>query len=505
MTAAKAVAASDGVDEATTNASLDGRVRRGSLWLGGNSIVMRVSNILVMVVVARIVAPNEFGVFALAVVAHAAIVTSAELGIGAAIARRDLDADAIAPSAVTISVGLSALFGGLLALFADPVATALGSVEAASALRILSISVALSGVFVVPSAQLQRDFRQDVIFNTSLIGTIVGSGVLIWLALVGDGAEAFAWSRVAGQLITGVLVVVALAKRYAPGWHGPSVGLLLRFGVPLALANLLSQVVTNVDYVFVGHALDLRDVGLYTLAFNVSSWASSVIASVLNGIVLPAFSAVRANDGDVIGALRTSTRVVSLVAFPIAALTCGLAGPLIVTLYGERWADAAGVVVILSVYGAIAAVGQLFANILIASGRTVVLFSVQIAVLVVLLPALWLGISWMGLVGAGLAHVATAVLITLPVYVLSVRRVLGGGLDAMARGAGWPLAAASIAGGVAYAVSLALPQPWLQLLVGGASGGLVYVLLTARQLMLLLPTAARTRFVHRFPSFGPRA
>ena len=486
-------------DESDSSASLDRKVRRGSFWLGANSIVMRFSNIAVMAVVARIVIPEEFGVFTLAVVAQAMIATVAELGVASAIARRDLDENAIAPTAVTVSVGIGILLGGLLALFAEPIAIALGSVEAAPALRILAISVALSGLFVVPSAQLQRDFRQSVIFRTSFVGSIVGSAVLIVLAVGGNGAEAFAWSRVVGQLITGILVIIALSRRYGPGWNRESLSLLLKFGLPLALANLLSQVVANVDYLFVGHTLALRDVGLYTLAFNISSWATSVLSSVLNGIVLPAFSAVRGRNGDVQGTLFLATRSVALVAFPIAALTSGLALPLIVTVYGERWAAAAPVVVILSVYGAAGAIGQLVANLLIASGRTGVLLWVQVAVLIVLVPALWIGITTAGLVGVGLAHVVTVLVITLPVYLFSLNRALRVSLLPMLRGGAWPLLAAILAGGIAYAATLPLSIHWVQLLVGGACGGIAYLLLTYGQLMLLLPAGPRARAERLMP------
>ncbi|MFD6176658.1 MULTISPECIES: oligosaccharide flippase family protein [unclassified Isoptericola] len=473
--------------------ALTGKVRRASFWLGGNSIMMRLSNIAVMAVAARIVAPDEFGLFTLAVTAHAMVVTFAELGVASAIARHDLDERAVAPTGVTISVGVNVLLGGLLAYFAMPVATLLGSADAAPALRVLSVSVAMSGLFVVPAAQLQRDFRQDVVFRSNLVGTLVGAGTLVWLALVGDGALAFAWSRVGGQLVTGTLMVVALTTRYGPGWDRGSVRLLLRFGVPLALANLLSQVVVNIDYVFVGRTLELRDVGLYTLAFNVSSWASSVIASVLNGVVLPAFSTVRREGGDTGAALASAVRAVTLVSFPIAAMTAALATPLVITLYGARWSDAAPVITVLAVFGAANALGQLVANVLIACGRTVVILVVQVCALVVLVPALLAGIHQAGLLGAGTAHVVTILLVTLPVYLVVLRRALGPVLRRAARAGAWPLLSAVAAGVLAHLVAAPIPVPWLALLAGGACGGLAYLALAGRQLVALLPPGARGR------------
>lgn len=467
--------------------SLTDQVRTGALWAGGSALVLRFANIAIMAVVARIVAPNELGIFALTLVVHGVVTSLAELGVSSAIARSDLDQDRIAPTVVTISIVTSVTLGTLMFLFALPLATALGSADAADPLRVMALCVAMIGPFAVPGAQLQREFRQDLVFRANAIAFLPAGAVLILLAAVGDGATAFAWSRVVGQLIMGTLLLVSVSKRYRPGLDRTILGQLLRFGLPLACANLLSQVLLNVDYVFIGRVLDVAEVGLYNLAFNVSVWSTAVIGSMLNGIVLPAFSRVRLSGGSVADALASAVRTVALIACPIGAATLALASPLIVTIYGDRWAGAAPVLMVLAVYGVISVICLLLANVIISTGRTGVLFAVQGVALVGLLPTMWLGVTMGGLVGVGVAHIAVVLVATFPLYVVAVRKSLGTGPVLIFRAMTWPTIAAALSGLTAWSIALVLPGPVLQLLGGGLVGGAIYVLLTAPLLEAILP------------------
>jgi lipopolysaccharide exporter len=469
------------------------RVRTGAMWMVGSAVLLRLSNIAIMAVVARIVAPDAFGVFALAVTLHVVLVNVAELGVASAIPRVDLDVDKVAPTVITISVGSSMVLGSLMAIFAEPLASGLGSADAAESIRILSISVALIGWFAVPGAQLQREFRQNVIFRASLIAFFPASAVLMILAMLGDGAAAFAWSRVVGHFVTGIIMFASVTRRHRPGLNLGLLRPLLRFGVPLAVANLLSQLLLNIDYVFVGHLMSTVDVGLYMLAFNVSSWSTGVIGSALTGVVLPAFSTVKRDNGDVPAALAHAVRTVALIAFPLAGFTCAFATPLITTVYGDQWAAAGPVLMVLSFYGAVYVIGLLFANIIISTGRTWVLFAVQTAALACLIPALISGVRLGGLVGVGLAHVIVIGIVTLPAYVIALRRSTGVGLALILKAVWRPFIAAATAAVVAWSVTLPLQSDLLRLGVGGLVGAAIYFLISGRLLLQVLPKLGNIR------------
>lgn len=462
-------------------------VRRSSLWSAVNTVLMRLVNIVVMAVVARLIIPEQFGVFALTLVAFGMIQSLSELGVSAAIARRDLDLDEIAPTITTITWIASGILAVLMFSFARPLALALGTAEATLPLQIMAVCILLAGPFSIPVNQLQREFRGDLVFRANLIAFPFSTAALLGFAALGNGAVAFALSRVVAQIIVGIALLASVPRRYRPGFSRTAAGSLLRFGLPISLASLLSQVLLNVDFVLVGRLLSVRDVGLYNLAFNVSTWSTAVLAATLNSVVLPAFSDVLRAGGDARPAMRRAVEATMVLALPIAAVTCSLAQPLIAVVYGERWSAAAPVLVVLSIYGAVSVVGLLMSGILIASGRTGVLATVQACALALLIPVMWGAITLMGLIGAGTAHVMVVLVGTLPLYLIAIRRAIRVGAGAVLAPIAWPFSAAVVAGACGYAITL-LPMPHVaQLLAGGVVIGLVYVPLTAPALRRLLP------------------
>lgn len=457
------------------------------MWTGASTIVLRLSNILVMAVVARIIAPDDLGVYAIAITVQGAIVCLASWGVTAAIARSDLDADSIGPTVVTIAVCSSCVLAGSMALAAGTVADALRVPDAAGPIRVLAIALVLQGIFAIPAAQIHRVLRQEVIFRASAFAIVAESIVLLILVNVMSGADAFAWSRVVGGLTTGVVIVSSLDRFYLPGWQSRYVGPLLRFGVPAALGTLLSQLVLNVDFVIIGRETTATDLGLYMLAFNICTWPTAVLGAVMDQVVVPAFSGVRRDGGDLRSTVFRAVRSVAYIACPIGAVTLTFSAPLIETVYGPKWLSAAPVLSVLALYGVLFVLVSLFNNIMIAAGKTMVMFAVQATALVVLVPVLIIGIRVGGLVGVGVAHILVVMFITLPTYAFVMKAIANAGISVIVRAFSRPALAAVAAAVMARGVTEALSSPVLKLFVGGMITLIVYAAVAGPQLLQLLP------------------
>lgn len=468
---------------------------RGAMWAILANITMRFASIAITAILARILSKEDFGVFAVALAVYLVVASLAELGMGSAIARSAREPEEIAPTVTTISILTSGVIAGLMALTAPLLAVALGQPEAAEPIRVLSLCLLLTGVFAVPGAQLVRDFRQDRIFLATVVGFLVANPLLIVMALHGGGATSFAWSRVIGQLATGVVFVLSVRRRYRPGWRAEAVGALVRFGVPLSVANLVNWTLLNADYLILGRLTDAAEVGTYMIAFNVGSWSTALLGSVLNSVVVPVFGRVSDNPAELGRVLVSASRLVALLALPIAAMTLALAGPLVRTLFGAKWSDAAPVLAVLSIYGALYAFALLYTNVLVATGKTIRLLLIQLGWVAVLVPAIVYGIRHSGLVGVAWAHVITIGVIAVPAYLISVLRVTRQPTRPLLAGLLRPALAAAAAGAAGAIVAHFLTLPVLALVVGGMVGGLVYVLLAGRLLIGSLPDRLVPRWI----------
>ena len=479
-------------------------MRRGALWVVASNLLLRLANVLLTAVVAHILSPHDFGVFAVALTAYVIVGSIADVGVSSCLIRADLDIDSLAPTVATIALVSSALLAGAMVAFARPFAVALGSAAAVGPIRVMALGVLFSGIFAVPNAQLIRDFKQDKIFLANAISFVPSTALLIILAETGGGATAFAWSRVVGQFVLGSVLIAVAPRHYRPGLARSALSVVLKFGIPLAGANFVNYILLNVDYAFVGHLLGAAALGVYMLAFTLASAPYSVLGTVINNVSMPAFSRVKHDSALLKSAMATALRTLSLIVLPMCGMMMALARPIILTLYGARWAAAANVLVILSLYGAVFMACLLFANILTSFGRTKFLLVLQLIWISALVPAMALGVHKDGIVGAAYAHVAVIVPIVLPSYLLVLKRITGVRFTGLGKVVLPALLASSAAALAACGAAYQLNDPLAQLIAGLAAGGLVYLICVGPQIAAALGWGRTSERVLRIYSSAAR-
>ena len=491
---------SDPAPPGSNSRSLSSSIRKGALWVVASNVLLRLANVAITAVVARILSPHDFGVFAVALTAFAVVSSLGELGVSACLMRADLDIDRLAPTVATVSILSSGILAGAMVAFARPIAAALGSAAAAGTIKVMALAVFSVGAFAVPNSQLARDFKQDKIFLANIIAFVPSTVLLIMLAKIGGGATAFAWSMVARQFVWGGVLIAVAPRRYRPGFARSALSVIFRFGIPLAGANFVSYILLNVDYAFVGHLLGATLLGVYMLAFTVASWPYAILGAVINSVSMPAFSRVKHDPALMHNAMASALRGVTLIVLPMCGMTVALARPIVLTLYGAKWAAAANVLVILSLYGAVFVPCILFANMLTALGRTKFLFVLQLIWIGTLVPAMALGVHKDGIVGAAYAHVAIILPIILPTYLLVVKRVTGVHLTELGRAALPALLASSVAALAARGVAAQFSSPLVQLIAGLVTGGVIYVVCAGRHAVAIFAPKPVAERVLRFAS-----
>jgi tetratricopeptide (TPR) repeat protein len=260
----------------------------------------------------------------------------------------------------------------------------------------------------------------------------------------------------------------------------------------------------NVDYAFIGHLLGATALGFYMLAYTLASAPYSILGAVINNVSMPAFSRVKQDSALLKSAMATALRTVSLIVLPMCGMTIALARPLILTLYGAKWAAAANVLVILPLYGAVFMACLLFANILVSFGQTKFLLVLQLIWIGTLVPAMALGVHKDGIVGAAYAHVAVIVSIVLPSYLLALKRVTGVRFTGLGNAVIPALLASSAAALAARGAASQLNDPLAELIVGLAAGGLVYLLCVGQQVAAALGLGQASERVLHFYSSAAR-
>ena len=446
-------------------------VGRGLAWSATNNLSLRVAGLVVGVVLARLLTPEQFGIYAVGLTVQTVLMALADFGLSADLVR-SVDPRRRAPTVASLGLVTGGTLTLVMCLSSGWLASALGSPDAAPVIAVLSWTLLLAGGGVVPFAMLLRRFEQKKLFVISAVDFVVGTTVTLTLFFLGAGVVALAIGRVVAQLSTLVLQFVLANERPRFSIDRAIVGSVIAFGVPVAAANLLSWGILGIDKVILVRMVGPVALGYYVLAFNISTWPMTAVGQVVRSVALPMFARIRGRYGG--GTLACALAPTWTLALTGAAMLAALSGPLIEVVYGAKWLPAAQLLPPLAVFGAVRVAFDLVVSYLYARGYSLATMWVQVLWLVCLIGALVSGVSWLGMLGAAYAHLAVSVFIVVPAY-LYILRVDRCDVTQLAKAAVTPVPIAVVVGFTAHLVASVVDHPVGALAAGIAAGLLVFV------------------------------
>lgn len=439
--------------------------RRALLWSFANTAVGKFGTLFISIVIARLLGPDAFGTYAVALVALAAVLSFNELGVSLAIVRWEGDPHRIAPTVTTISVVTSiAVF--VAAWFATPAFTAaMGDSNATDVVRLMLVCVPLNGVAATPAALLQREYQQGRRTAADQVNIWLGALISVTLAAMGWGAMSLAVGRVVAAVVfTGMLIRLSPARLHF-GWNREVVRPLLSFGLPLAGSSLVVFAVGYADQLVVGNRLGTQALGFYLLAFSLASWPVNIFSQPIRAVAPAAFARIQNDAPRMDHNFRAAFRLVLVIALPACAFLAGAAVPIVTVVYGEVWAPAALALQWLALQAAVRIVFELSYDFLAVKRRSATLMIIQVCWLAALLPALIVGARY-GIAGVAVAQCAVALLVLVVGYAWALHRA-GIGLVALVRAALIPMAGGALVWAGGYVAVQGLPSALVVVLITG--------------------------------------
>jgi O-antigen/teichoic acid export membrane protein len=461
--------------------TLRARVSRGLFWEGGAALIAQGMNFLVSLLLARLLAPEYFGLISIANLAIHSLVFLQELGFSSALIYRQKDVDAAANTAHWTILASSALLY-LVAYAASPVvAQFFRSPEVTPVLRVLALTIVISSFSRVAYTLLTKelDFRKKVL--PEVAGSMIGSLAALLLAWAGWRV----WALVAGELISASLItiLVYVVSSWRPRFQfvRSIFGELFGYGKHIAVSQILIFGITNIDDLFVGRILGQAALGQYGLAYKISNTPATNIARLVTRVTFPAFSILQADRARMRSAFFRQIRFVAALAMPIGVGTVVFAEDFVYAVLNENWAPAIVPMQILAIYGVIRAVASNMGIIFQAGGKPQWLSGLAAWRLITMALLLYPFISRGGLVGVSLLSAGVA-MVDFLIAAFLVDKILQARMTAYGRILGPMLVYALLAGALGYLVNQGLLAMGVwdvaALLAGGAALVLLYGLLT---------------------------
>ena len=455
---------------------MDGkRLAFGAAAMAACNIGKIALQLLLTPILARLLGPEEFGLYSLAMPSVLFMMMLADAGLGQSLAREPEDNALAWSSAFWLLMGVGAVLACALSLWSIPLASIAQQPRLPAVMALLSLSVMLLVLAVPPAARLTRRGRIEIYAYVDLGATVAGAVVALICAARGAGA----WSLVA-QLLTQygvravVLNIVAFQlPRLAFSWRAVSSHTLMGGGV--LAGKTIDSVGRMLEAGIVNRRFGGSGLGVYSFGYQ-AAWSMS------QAVYNPVWTALYVhclNHHDDAGQRRLYERLLRLVAMitlPATLLVAALAERLCRDLLGPAWGHGALMLAIIFPSLAFGLLGQLHGAALFGRGR-----SKPQTVVSALYTALRIGAvlaplgGWTGLaVLVGLSNVGYFI-----IGLANAKAALGWPASRAIAAICPPAVAAGLAAATVWILQAHAPPGLLAFVVLGSIGAALYLVLLA--------------------------
>lgn len=484
------------------------RALRGAAWTLPTSVGSRAVGLLGTLLLARYLAPDEYGeVMAAAIAAtSASSMTTFGVGIYLVATPRISRAETFHASCWFLATGAAALTGTLMA--GDLIGRLSGAPGLVEFLPLLILSAVIERMFYVPERILARGLRFRRLSLARAVGELVFTGVSVAGAAYGGGAMAIAWGSLARAAVRFVAIVPAVEIR---AWLEPhrlrleTFRTVAGFALSISAASIVTFGMRRWDNLLISRYFGAGPMGAYNYAYNLADTPGTAIGDPLGDVIAASFPQV--DPPKRAEALVRCCAMVSMILFPLSIGLAVVAPTVVATFFDPRWADVGQMLMALSALSIARPLAGILGSYLCATGRPSLVLWLECASLAALVAAM----AVLGLAGITWACAAVSAVFVLRTLagMWIVRRQDGVALSEFLRPMAGPLAAcvAMVAGVSAVRLGLEGLAPAVRLAFEVAAGAGAYVgtaLVVARPACDELLRAVRSA-VHRRVSDVPDA
>jgi len=395
--------------------SLKAKAVSGIKWTSLSMVVVTTLGFLKLIVLGRLLGPEVFGLIGMVMVVVGFVDTFGDMGISNAIIHRQ-DATRKQLSSLYWLNILVGVFIFLVVTVANPfIVSFYEEPQIKIPLQWLSLSFIIMPVGLQFKLLLQKELKFNTIAKIDMCSLGINIATAIVLAIYNYGIYSLVTGQLVGVSLKTFLYMITGWQEHKPAlyFNFKEIKDFLGFGLYQIGERIAFYFSTNIDYIIIGKFLGAFPLGIYTLAYKMVVIPQTRINPVITSVMFPIFSKIQ-NDNSRLA--KGYLKIISLVATISLPLLTGLAilSPLIIPLlWGDQWLPAIPIIQILSIMGALKALGNPIGSILLAKGRADIGFKLHIVYFFIYL-FLFLYVAQFGIVYIAIAHVIIP-LFTLPI------------------------------------------------------------------------------------------
>jgi lipopolysaccharide exporter len=459
-----------------TPSTLRVRAVRSAAWTLPTSIGSRALGLLGTLLLARYLAPNEYGVVMAALIAATTASSVTTFGVGIyLVANPGISrAEMFHASCWFLVTGVAALTGTMM--LGDSLGRWSGAPGLVAFLPVLILATLLERIVYVPERILARNLRFGWLSLARTGGELTYTVVSVAFAALGGGAMAIVWGTLARSLVRFVAIVPAVD---IGEWLEPhrlrlaTFFRIVRYGINVSVASIATYGMRRWDNLLISRYFGAGSMGAYNYAYNLAETPATAVGDQMSDIIAASFPHL--DQRGRAKALVHSCTLVSLIMLPLSIGLAAVAPTLVDTFFDPSWSNVGTMLMTLSALSIARPHASIFASYFYASRRPSAVLWLEWASLIGVVAS----ISTLGRVAINWACVCVGAVFVLRTLagMWMVRQQDGISISEFLLPMRGPLAASiAMAAGV-FAARLALEglTPFIRLLVEIALGATIYV------------------------------
>ena len=369
------------------------KVTSGFKWNSFSSIATNALKIIQLLVLARLLVPEDFGLMAMLMVIIGFTQSYADLGISNAI----IHFQKITREQLSSLYWLGILVGGIIFIALALTSPLVSFFYNEPQLKNLTIFAAFNFLIIPIGQQFQVLLQKELYFKKLAIIDISSAFLGTLAAIVFAYEDKGVFSLIYGQLVNSTCRSIFLwfmaNKNWRPLFHFKRSDLkgFLGFGLYQMGERSINFLGWNLDKMIIGVLLGSHILGLYSMAYQLMVKPFEMFNPIITRITTPLFSKFQMDNDRLRKVFLDMVRIVALVMFPVYFGMIVLADPLFMLMFGKKWLPAVTVFQILAILGFFYSIGNLMGSLIISKGRPDIGFKLNIAGFLLYGGSVWIG------------------------------------------------------------------------------------------------------------------
>lgn len=371
----------------------------GVAWTSVERFTQQIIQFVIGVAIARILAPQDYGIIGMTAIFFAVATTFIDSGFGSALIQKK-DRDEVDYSTCFYFNVLVGIVLYAILWFASPaIADFYRTPILCEVTRTLGLTMLINSLSISQTAKMTAEMKFKEMAIISIVTQLVTGIVGLYLAYVGRGVWALVFQQLSSCLAR--LLMMELFLRWYPKlvFSKASFKHMFSYGSKILCSGLINTVYDNLYTLVIGRAFSAKEVGYYNRGNQFAILPTSTILNIFMKVAFPLMAQVQDDVEKLKTAYKKFLRVPLFVLYPILFGLIALAKPLILVLLGEKWLPAVPLLQVLCIGSFFDPLTHINLNILYVKGRTGLVLRLELIkkpiAFILLFSMIPLGLWWL--------------------------------------------------------------------------------------------------------------